>query len=190
MTERPVYVDLHPPCNCTCPAGEDIQGWMAAADRGAYETAWRQVVQNNPLPAIIGRVCYHPCESQCNRAHFDDPVNIHAVERFIGDQAIHNGWQFDPAAPSTGKHILIVGSGPAGLSAAYHLRRLGHAVTIYEAADKAGGMLRWGIPQYRLPRNILDAEIARIEQMGVTIKLGTKLDDLSSAMQQFDAVFL
>ena len=190
MTERPVFVDLLPPCNYTCPAGEDIQGWMAAAGAGDYHAAWLMLVQNNPLPAIMGRVCYHPCESHCNRVEFDEGVNIHAVERFIGDEAIRHGWTFEAPAPSTGKRILVVGAGPAGLSAAYHLRRLGHAVTIHEAAPKPGGMMRYGIPKYRLPRHILDAEIARIEAMGVSIKLAAGIDDLASARREFDAVFL
>jgi len=190
MTEYPVFVDLLPPCNFACPAGEDIQGWMSAASAGYYHKAWSALVQNNPLPAVMGRVCYHPCESNCNRAQFDQSVNIHAVERFLGDEAIRQGWQFDQPASSTGKRILVVGSGPAGLSAAYHLSSLGHGVTIREAAPRPGGMMRFGIPKYRLPRTILDAEIARIEALGVTIELDSKVDDLARALKEFDAVFL
>ena len=145
-TERPVYVNRLPPCNHECPAGENIQAWFRLAQAGRYEEAWRSLVENNPLPAIMGRVCYHPCETACNRAQFDQAVNIHAVERFLGDQAILHGWQFE-VAPTSGKHVLVVGAGPSGLSAAYHLSRFGHKVTIQDAGAQAGGMMRFGIPR-------------------------------------------
>jgi NADPH-dependent glutamate synthase beta subunit-like oxidoreductase len=143
------------------------------------------------MPAIMGRICYHPCESSCNRGQLDVAVNIHAVERFLGDEAIRQGWAFE-APTADGKHVLIVGSGPSGLSAAYHLRRLGHRVTICEAQPAPGGMMRYAIPKYRLPRNILDAEIARILAMGVTIRLNTRIEDPVAEMEQggYDAVYL
>jgi len=190
-TERPVYADHLPPCNHACPAGEDIQGWLNRAETGDYRGAWESLTADNPLPAIMGRVCYHPCEPACNRAQKDQPVSIHAVERFLGDEAIRQGWQFTPGA-SGGKHVLIVGSGPSGLSAAYHLARLGHQVTIDEAGPTPGGMLRVGIPKYRLPREILDTEIQRIQNMGVNIRLNAKVDDLARRMAdgRFDAAFL
>ena len=190
-TERPVYVDRLPPCNNACPAGENIQAWLYHAESGDYHEAWKSLVENNPLPAIMGRACYHPCESACNRMRLDHEVNIHAVERFLGDEAIRRGWRFEVGPPS-GKHVLVVGSGPSGLSAAYHLARLGHKVTIHEAGPAAGGMMRFGIPKYRLPREILNAEIARIQDMGVTIQLNTRVDDLASVLEgkQFDAAFL
>src|SRR5690242_4420097 len=119
-------------------------------------------MEDNPFPAIMGRVCYHPCETACNRAQLDSAVGINSVERFLGDEAIRRGWALDPPAQPTGKRVLVIGSGPSGLSAAYHLARLGHAVTIAEAAERAGGMLRYGIPRYRLPRDVIDAEVQRI----------------------------
>ena len=190
-TMRPVYVDHLPPCNQGCPAGENIQGWLYEAEEGKYEQAWRKIMEENPFPAIHGRVCYHPCETACNRGQLDEPVSIHAVERFLGDYAIDQGWQVEAGA-ATGKRVLVVGAGPSGLSAAYHLARLGHAVTIIEAGPKPGGMMRFGIPQYRLPRNVLDAEIARIVAMGVSIHLNQKVDNLESCIKKggFDAVFL
>jgi NADPH-dependent glutamate synthase beta subunit-like oxidoreductase len=190
-TMRPIYIDRLPPCNHACPAGENIQAWLYHAEEGRYHEAWQEIMRDNPMPALHGRVCYHPCETDCNRAQLDEAVNIHAIERFLGDLAIQEGWKVE-CAPSSGKKILVVGAGPSGLSGAYHLTRLGHSVTIYEAGPKAGGMMRFGIPQYRLPRNILDAEIARIEAMGVTIKLNSKVEDTERAMTEgdFDAAFL
>jgi 2-oxoacid:acceptor oxidoreductase delta subunit (pyruvate/2-ketoisovalerate family) len=190
-TMKPVYVDRLPPCNHACPAGENIQTWLYFAEEGEYHEAWQKLMEDNPLPAVHGRVCYHPCESACNRAQLDEAVNIHAVERFLGDQAIQEGWKVE-CGPSTGKTVLIIGAGPGGLSTAYHLARFGHAVTIYEAGPKAGGMMRFGIPRYRLPRDILDAEIARIEAMGVMIKLNSKVEDLEATMTEggYHAAFL
>ncbi len=190
-TKRPVYVTRLAPCNHACPAGEDIQGWLYLAEEGRYEEAWRALVKENPMPAIHGRVCYHPCETACNRAQLDEAVSIHAVERFLGDLAIKNGWRAD-AAPATGRRVLVVGAGPSGLSAAYHLARMGHAVEIFDAGPKAGGMMRFGIPKYRLPREVLDAEVAGIAASGVRIVLNRRVDDLAATMREgsFDAVFL
>ena len=189
-TERPVYVDLLPPCNQGCPAGENIQQWLYRAEEGDYEGAWRQIMADNPLPAVMGRVCYHPCQTACNRAQVDEAVGINAIERFLGDKAIEEGWKVSVTARPSGKRVLVVGAGPSGLSAAYHLRRLGHRVTVGEAGPMAGGMMRFGIPKYRLPREILDAEIKRIEDMGVNFEFNTKVEDLEAAAKRFDAVFL
>ena len=190
-TNRPVYVDRLPPCNHACPAGENIQGWLFHAESGDYEAAWRELVRNNPMPATMGRVCYHPCETACNRGSLDESVSIHAVERFLGDEAVKRGWRVAPGRDS-GKRVLVVGSGPAGLSAAWQLRLAGHAVTIHEAGAQSGGMMRFGIPKYRLPREVLDAEVQRIVDMGVELKLESRVDDLLATLQagQFDACFL
>jgi NADPH-dependent glutamate synthase beta subunit-like oxidoreductase len=191
-TVRPVYVDRLPPCNHACPAGENIQGWLFHAESGQYEQAWRMLTQDNPLPAVMGRVCYHPCETACNRAQLDECVGINAIERFLGDEALRCGWKFAAPAPATGKRVLIVGAGPSGLSAAYQLARLGHAVTIHEAGPVPGGMMRFGIPKYRLPRDVLDAEIQRILGLGITLELNSKVTNVIEAKRQggFDAVFL
>lgn len=189
--ERPQYVNLMPPCNNACPAGENIQNWLYVAEDGSYEAAWRSLIIENPFPAIMGRVCYHPCQTACNRAQLDEAVGINSVERFLGDLAIEKGWNIPVNAEPSGFHVLIIGSGPAGLSAAYHLRRLGHEVTVREAASALGGMMRWGIPKYRLPREILDAEIKRISDMGVTFELNTRVDDVQVALKEgFNAIFL
>ncbi len=190
--ERPVYVDRLPPCNDGCPAGENCQRWLYHAEGGDYEQAWRQIMQDNPLPAVCGRVCYHPCETACNRGQLDEAVGIHSVERFLGDEAIKRGWTVPRPAQRSGKRVLVVGAGPSGLSAAYHLTLLGHDVTIHDAGPQPGGMMRYGIPKYRLPREVLDAEIGRLLDMGVQLVSDHRVDDLMGAMREggFDAAFL
>ena len=189
--ERPKYVNLMPPCNNACPAGENVQNWLYIAEDGSYEQAWRALIVENPFPAIMGRVCYHPCESVCSRGTLDESVGINSVERFLGDLAIEKGWKITQPEERSGFRVLIIGAGPTGLSAAYHLRRLGHDVTVRDAAMQAGGMMRFGIPKYRLPREVLDAEIARIVEMGVHIQLGARVDNVQEAIDDdFDAVFL
>jgi 2-oxoacid:acceptor oxidoreductase delta subunit (pyruvate/2-ketoisovalerate family) len=191
-TSRPVYLDRLPPCNHACPAGENIQSWLYHAEGGDYEAAWRRLTEDNPMPAIMGRVCYHPCESACNRGQLDEPVGINSVERFLGDEALRRGWKFERPKVETGKRVLVVGAGPSGLAAAYHLRRFGHEVTIVEAGPLAGGMMRFGIPKYRLPRDVLDGEIQRILDLGVELRLNTKVSDIRATMKEgrFDAAFL
>jgi 2-oxoacid:acceptor oxidoreductase delta subunit (pyruvate/2-ketoisovalerate family) len=190
--ERPVYVDRLPPCNNACPAGENIQGWLYDAESGNYEAAWRKLVEENPFPAIMGRVCFHPCETECNRTQVDEAVGINAVERFLGDLALERGWALPEAGPETGKRVLVVGAGPAGLSATYHLRRLGHHVRLVDSASRLGGMMRYGIPAYRLPRAVLDAEIARVIAMDVEVQLNHVVYDVEQERRdgKFDAVFL
>ena len=191
-TMRPVYLDRLPPCNAACPAGENIQAWLGEAQAGRYRRAWEIIVRDNPLPAVHGRVCYHPCEDACNRAHVDETVSIHAVERFLGDLALAEGWTIRPEHPPSGRRVLVVGAGPSGLATAWHLALLGHAVVIHEAGPMAGGMMHFGIPKYRLPREVLDAEIDRIRSVGVEIVLNHKVGDLvaEKAAGRFDAVFL
>jgi formate dehydrogenase beta subunit len=189
---RPVYVDLLPPCNAACPAGENIQAWLDLAQAGKYRQAWETLVRDNPMPAVHGRVCYHPCEIACNRGALDATVGIHAVERFLGDLASQQNWPLSIGSAPSGKRVLVVGAGPCGLSAAYHLARRGHSVEIREAGPLAGGMMRYGIPAYRLPRDDLMREIARIEALGVKLTTNHRVDDLlaEKASGDFNAIFV
>ncbi len=191
-TQRPIYLDLLPPCNNACPAGENIQAWLSHAQAGRYERAWQTLMRDNPMPAVHGRVCYHPCETHCNRKEVDSAVSIHAVERFLGDLALQAGWRVEVDQPPSGKRVMVVGAGPSGLSAAYHLTRLGHQVQLCEAGPMAGGMMHFGIPAYRLPRQELEAEIHRIESLGVEILLNHKVVDVLAERDAggFDAVFI
>jgi len=189
--QHPVWRDHLPPCNYACPAGENIQGWLAHVRDGDYETAWRKLTDDNPLPSAHGRACYHPCETICNRKDLDEPVAIRAVERFLGDLALEKGWSVRPGH-DTGKRVMIIGAGPAGLSCAWHLRRLGHAVEIRDALAEPGGMLHYGIPAYRLPRAELLEEIERIEAMGITFTMNMRVEDIVGDMSAggFDACFV
>lgn len=190
--KRPLYKDYMPPCNQQCPAGENIQGWLDLVYKKQFEEAWQLLIENNPMPAVHGRVCYHPCETGCNRENVDNAVSIHQVERHLGDMAIENGWTPRIKNRKSDKKVLIVGAGPSGISAAYHLCRLGHDVEVRDAGPIAGGMLHFGIPAYRLPRDVLANEIKRIEDMGVKFTLDHKVDDLRKEKEEglFDAVFV
>lgn len=190
-TSHPVYVDLKPPCNDACPAGENVQAWLAEAQAGRWRAAWEMLVADNPFPAIHGRVCYHPCEDHCNRGDLDSSVSIHAVERFLGDKALEEGWEIGPQ-PAAGKRVLVIGAGPSGLSAAWHLARRGCAVEIHEAGPAVGGMLQFGIPAYRLPRDVLAREAGRVEKLGVSIVLNHRVEDVLAEKQAggFDAVYV
>ena len=191
-SRKPIYLDMLPPCNAGCPAGENIQEWLRLIKAGEAEAAWRQLVSDNPFPAIHGRVCYHPCETACNRKDLDSAVSIHSVERYLGDLAIEKGWQFPKPRRSSGRRVMVVGAGPSGLSAAYHLAKMGHHVEIFDAGDLPGGMMRYGIPEYRLPRDVLDAEIDRLRVLGVVFRQNTPIKDLLAmqAEENFDAVFV
>ena len=192
--ERAVYADRWPSCGAGCPAGEDIQAYLALAQAGQDEAAWRKLTEHNPFPAVCGRICPHPCESACHRGALDEAVAIHRVERHLGDQAPARGWVHTAAAVAPGApHIGIVGAGPAGLACAYHLARAGYRVTIYEAADEPGGALRWGVPDYRLPKDALAREVDAVLALGVTLQRGVRVGaDITAAAlrDRHDAVFV
>ncbi|MBN1483720.1 MAG: FAD-dependent oxidoreductase [Chloroflexia bacterium] len=189
---RPVYRERTAPCNDACPAGEDIVAYLGLVADGRYREAWETLRQENPFPGVCGRVCPHPCEGQCNRERLGGAIAIHYVERFLADWAMAQGIAWPQQEPSREQKVAVIGAGPAGLSCAYQLARQGYPVTVYEAYDQPGGMLRLGIPAYRLPREVLDWEIAGIEALGVRIETGVRLggdlawDDLAG----YAAVFL
>ena len=193
-TERPVYVDLLPPCNDACPAGENIQQWLYEAEEGGegYERAWRKIMEDNPFPAVMGRVCYHPCETACNRAQLDEAVGINSVERFLGDEAIAQGWRSTADAPPSGKRVLVVGAGPSGLSAAYHLARLGHdghGPRRRERGRRDDALRHPALPAAARDPRRRDRPDRRARR---DVRAGDKVTTSSSAMQRgrFDAVFL
>ncbi len=201
----PTYVHRTPPCQGSCPAGEDVRGWLNIIrgmekpgddlkdkDLGWAEYAFQRSTDANPFPAIMGRVCPAPCEDGCNRNEVEDHVGINSVEHFIGDFALANKLSLHPAGADTGKKVALIGGGIASLSCAYQLRRIGHACTIFEGRSALGGMMRYGIPGYRTPRDVLDGEINRIIDMGVEVKLNTKVGvdvEMAEIEQEYDAVF-
>ncbi len=189
---KPVFLERIAPCDEACPAGEDIDKVMLLNSQGRFIEAYQKIKEENPFPGICGRICLHPCEKACNRRLFDEAVSIRALERFASDYAIEKDFAPEPPLRRGGKKVAIVGSGPAGLSCAYFLVRLGYRVTLFEKEESAGGMLRWVIPEYRLPRNILDWEVEQILSMGVTLRLNTHVGyDLSiDDLKKFDALFL
>lgn len=190
---RPVYDEKTSPCSAACPAGEDIARVEMLVTQKLIPQAWETILDENPFPAVCGRVCFHNCEGACNRGQMDEAVAIHHLERFVGDTAIFS--EYTPkmkTLPGNGKTLAIAGSGPAGLAAAYFLARLGYRCEIFEAQSEPGGILRWGIPSYRLPHDVLSSEISRIEQLGVTVHYRSPVTSemLEAFKTQYDAVFI
>lgn len=192
-SQRPVHLNRPSPCFIACPIGENIPHWMQALQDGEPYKAWELVTEVNPFPAVCGRVCQHPCEKECNRSTYDSAVNINALERWLGDSAIQKGWEFTPPARELSQRVVVIGGGPAGMSCAYQLRLRGFQVLLYEGQSEAGGMLRYGIPSYRLPKDILSAEVERLKKIGVDFRLNNLIELQSSLpvmASQNDAVFL
>ena len=186
------HIKAPAPCHGACPVDGDIAEWIGLARARDFRGAWEVLTRHNPFPSIAGRICHHPCETACNRAGYDEALSICKLERFVGDQAIEQCWGFEVPSATAGS-IAIVGGGPSGLSAAFQLRRMGFAVTLYEGQDALGGLMRYGIPAYRLARDVLDAEIARIVAMGVTVHCGARIgsaDEFTKLAQQHDALYL
>ena len=194
----PIYVKQVPPCTAGCPAGEDIRGFhnLLTGDEKSdnkWDAAWYRIVDSNPFPAIMGRICPHPCESTCNRQHREESIGINAVEQAIGEHGIEAGLKLPQAGPDTGKRVAVIGAGPAGLSVAYQLRRKGHGVTIYDFNEKPGGMMLYGIMGYRVDRKVLDAEVGKIIDLGVETKMGIRVGtdiSLEQLEKDYDAVFI
>ncbi|MCZ2413873.1 MAG: FAD-dependent oxidoreductase, partial [Burkholderiales bacterium] len=197
----PTYIQSAPPCQASCPAGEDIRGYLNIV-RGiekppkgmpVFEYAWRRLTEANPFPSVMGRVCPAPCETGCNRNALEDHVGINSVEHFLGDYANRNGLKYVKPEASTGKKVAVVGGGPAGLSAAYQLALKGHSVTIFDEHEELGGMMRYGIPGFRTPREVLDAEIGRILELGIQTRMKCRVGTdvtMDELRRDFDAVFL
>ncbi|KAA3610147.1 MAG: FAD-binding protein [Calditrichaeota bacterium] len=190
---RPYYENKTAPCIKGCPAGEKIPLYFELVKKEQFEEAWHVILDDNPLPGVCGRVCYHPCEGVCNRKEYDSPIAINNMERFVADQNMDKGYPKHFHAEKTGLKVAIIGSGPAGLSAAYQLARLGHSATIYEALPEPGGMLQMGIPKYRLPREVLEKEIKDIQSLGVKIKTNCKIGkdiDWQNLQMEHDSVLI
>jgi NADPH-dependent glutamate synthase beta subunit-like oxidoreductase/Pyruvate/2-oxoacid:ferredoxin oxidoreductase delta subunit len=189
----PQYLARPSPCHQACPVDGLIAEWIGHARAGDLRRAWEVLTLNNPFPAIAGRICHHPCESACNRAAYDEAVSVCSLERAVGDAALAAGWSFAPAAAAREGHVAVVGGGPSGLSAAYQLRRRGWRVSLYDARPQLGGLMRYGIPAYRLPRPVLDGEIARILALGIEVHGGVALrtqEDVQRLRERHDGLYL
>jgi NADPH-dependent glutamate synthase beta subunit-like oxidoreductase len=192
-TAAPQYIKAPSPCHAACPVNGDIAEWIGHARRRDFRAAWDVLTRHNPFPAIAGRICHHPCETACNRAGFDEALAICRLERFIGDEALAQGWSFTAPAVERAERVAVVGGGPSGLSAAYQLRRLGYRVTLLEAQPELGGLMRYGIPSYRLARPVLEGEIARIVALGVDVRCNVALGgavELAQLRREYDALYL
>jgi NADPH-dependent glutamate synthase beta subunit-like oxidoreductase len=189
----PQHIRAPSPCHAACPVGGEIALWIGRARARDFRGAWEILTRHNPFPAVAGRVCHHPCEAACNRVGYDASLAICRLERYVGDRALAEGWGFAPGEVSRPERVAVVGGGPSGLAAAFHLRRLGYAVTLFESRAELGGLMRYGIPSYRLARSVLDGEIARIVALGVDVRCGEALEtpeDFARLRAAFDAVYL
>jgi NADPH-dependent glutamate synthase beta subunit-like oxidoreductase len=189
----PQHIHAPSPCHAACPVGGDIAAWIGRARERDFRGAWEILTRHNPFPAVAGRICHHPCEAACNRAGLDGSLAICRLERHVGDQALAEGWAFAPVEASRRERVAVVGGGPSGLAAAFHLRRRGYAVTLFEARPELGGLMRHGIPSYRLARSVLDGEIARIVALGIDVRCGCPMDtpeEFARLRSEFDAVYL
>ena len=189
----PQHIRAPSPCHAACPVNGDIAEWIGLARARDFRGAWEVLTRHNPFPAIAGRICHHPCEAACNRAGFDESLAICKLERFVGDLALAEGWPFAPPAEERSERIAVVGGGPSGLSAAYQLRRRGYRVALFESQPALGGLMRYGIPPYRLARSVLDGEIDRIVALGVDVHCGEPLataTDLERLRSGHDALYL
>jgi len=191
-TQRPFYEDKTPPCSAACPVGNDIVAFIQKITQGDFEGAWNLIKEENPFPGICGRVCFHPCESKCNRGEYDEPIAVHALERFISDFASNLNKKIEKVPGVRKEKIAIIGSGPAGMSCAYHLVKLHYDVTVFESSSLTGGMLRIGIPSYRLPKDVLDREISNIVALGAEIRTGIPFgEDLKlDGLKDYQAIFI
>jgi len=189
----PQHIHAPSPCHAACPVNGDIAEWIGRARARDFRGAWEILTRHNPFPAVAGRICHHPCEAACNRAGLDGSLAICRLERHVGDQALAEGWTFAPIEALRKERIAVVGGGPSGLAAAFHLRRLGYAVTLFESRPELGGLMRYGIPSYRLARSVLDGEIARIVALGIDVRCGASMEtseDFERLRAEFDAVYL
>lgn len=189
---RPGYIEQIPACQASCPAGEPIERWIDGLEKGNIQEAWNKLTTENPFPGLMGRVCFHPCETGCNRKDVGGAVTINMLERVLADKQGYEKTTVKPWKSSTGKKVAVVGSGPAGLACAYFSARLGHSVTVFEKFSKPGGLFRYGIPEYRLPKNIVEKELKKLYDLGIKFECGKALtkNDIVALAEKYDAVFL